>query len=597
MSAPEPLVLGTAGHVDHGKTALVMALTGRDTDRLPEEKARGISIALGFAPLELDGGRVVSLVDVPGHERFVRHMVAGASGIDGYLLCVAADDGVMPQTVEHMAVLRLLGVVDGVVAVTKADLIEPELAIEEARELVGDGPEIVAVSSVTGAGIPELRAALQRLVTRVARRTGAGRPRLFVDRVFSVPGAGTVVTGTLWGGAIAVDDRVMLVPGTAQGRVRGVESHDVAVGRAAGGRVALNLVGVEREQAPRGACVVRIDDAWTPTTLLDVALDWLPDVGAPLRSRRRLQVFLGTAEVGATCVLLDADELDPGHTGYAQLRLDAPVPAVPGDRVVLRSAERRTVGGARVVDATPARHGKGAGAADRLRVMESGDDGALVAFDLATAGRHGLRIEAARAAAAGAAVLDGGWAIELQLFDTASEALLAALGSGVGVASARDATGLHTEVADALIATLEREGRLRRDGGRVLPAGVVVVDPAAETVVRILAEAGLRPPGAFELAEMTELTQDHLTAILVELRGAGRVVSAGDLWFDPAAAQEAVAAARELLADGSKTIGELRDLWGVGRRHALALAAHLDATGVTRRVGDTRVLRRSAAHR
>jgi selenocysteine-specific elongation factor len=253
MSTGGPLVLGTAGHVDHGKTALVLALTGRDTDRLPEEKARGISIALGFAPLDLGDGRAVSLVDVPGHERFVRHMVAGASGIDGYLLCVAADDGVMPQTLEHLAVLRLLGVADGVVAVTKSDLIEPELAVDEVRELVGGGPEVIAVSSVTGDGIDALRDALRRLAGRLARRTAWGKPRLFVDRVFSVAGAGTVATGTLWGGALTTGDRVQIIPGDAEARIRSVQAHDVPVEVAVGGRVAVNLVGIERDQAPRGA--------------------------------------------------------------------------------------------------------------------------------------------------------------------------------------------------------------------------------------------------------------------------------------------------------------------------------------------------------
>ena len=590
-----PLVLGTAGHVDHGKTALVMALTGRDTDRLPEEKARGISIALGFAPLTLDDGRVVSLVDVPGHERVVRHMVAGASGVDGYLLCVAADDGVMPQTVEHMAVLRLLGVADGVVAVTKSDLIEPELAVEEVRELVGDGPEVIPVSSMTGQGIDELRAALSRLAGRIGRRTAAGRPRLFVDRVFSVAGAGTVVTGTLWGGTMAVGDRVHIVPGADGARVRGVEAHDISVTHAAGGRVALNLVGIERDQAPRGTCVVRAEDGWKPTTLLDVTIDWLADAGGPLRSRRRLQAFLGTAEVGVTCVLLDAGELPAGTRGYAQLRLDVAVPADLGDRLVLRSAERRTVGGARVVDPDPLRHGKGSGVAERLALIEVGDDVALAALDLRRAGRRGLRMDPERARRAGGSVLDGGWALGPDLADPSMESLVAAIGQGIGVSAARIATGLDGEVADALITTLERAGRLRRDGTRVLPHGPQSRDPAVVTIARILIEAGLRPPGMVDLAEQTGLPATRLAAALTELRTAGGAVHAGELWFDATAAAGAVEAARQLLADGPKGIGDLRDLWGVGRRHAMALAAHLDASGVTRRVGDNRVLRRGAA--
>ena len=594
MNTGGPLVLGTAGHVDHGKTALVLALTGRDTDRLPEEKARGISIALGFAPLDLGDGRAVSLVDVPGHERFVRHMVAGASGIDGYLLCVAADDGVMPQTLEHMAVLRLLGVTDGVVAVTKSDLIEPELAMDEVRELVGEGPDVVAVSSVTGHGIDALRAALQRLAGRLARRTASGRPRLFVDRVFSVAGAGTVATGTLWGAAMTTGDRVQIVPGGLEARIRSVQAHDVPVEVAIGGRVAVNLVGIERDQAPRGACIVRTDDAWSPTTLLDVELTWLADAGGPLRSRRRLQAFLGTAEVGATCVLLDGDELAPGETGFAQLRLDQPVPAVVADRLVLRSAERRTVGGARVIDAAPVRHGKGSGVVERLQLMDQGNVDQLALLDLARAGRRGVQMDPELAGRIGAASLAGGWAIATDLAETATKSLRATFGSGIELVAARTATGLEGPVADALIATEERLGRLRRDGGRVLPVAAGPVDTAAPVIAAVLREAGLRPPGLVELGETTGLPAKRLTAILAELRSAGTIVAAGELWFDAETAARAVETARGVLADGPKGIGDLRDAWGVGRKHALALAAHLDAIGMTRRVGDTRVLRRSA---
>ena len=595
MNTGGPLVLGTAGHVDHGKTALVLALTGRDTDRLPEEKARGISIALGFAPLDLGDGRAVSLVDVPGHERFVRHMVAGASGIDGYLLCVAADDGVMPQTLEHMAVLGLLGVADGVVAVTKSDLIEPELAVEEVRELVGVGPEVVAVSSATGTGIDELRDALRRLAGRLARRTALGRPRLFVDRVFSVAGAGTVATGTLWGGALTTGDRVQIVPGGAEARIRSVQAHDVPVEVAVGGRVAVNLVGIERDQAPRGACVVRIDDAWSPTTLLDVEVTWLADAGGPLRSRRRLQAFLGTAEVGATCVLLAGEELSPGEVGFAQLRLDHPVPAVAEDRLVLRSAERRTVGGARVIDAAPARHGRGSGVVERLQLIDQGNVDQLALLDLARAGRRGVQMDGHLAGRIGAACLDGGWAIAAELSEAATRSLHAALGHGIELAAARAATGLDGPVADALITTQERLGQLRRDAGRVLPVEAGPMDSAAPVVAALLREAGVRPPGLVELEETTGLSAKRLKAIMAELRAAGTIIAAGEVWFDAAVAAAAVEIARGVLSEGPRGIGELRDAWGVGRKHAMALAAHLDAIGVTRRVGDTRVLRRSAA--
>jgi selenocysteine-specific elongation factor len=594
-----PLVLGMAGHVDHGKTALVLALTGRDTDRLPEEKARGISIELGFAPLGLPSGRTVSLVDVPGHERFVRHMVAGASGVDGYLLCVAADDGVMPQTREHMDVLRLLGVADGVVAVTKADLIEPDLAAEEARELVGAGPEIVAVSAATGAGMDDLLGALDRLAARLSRRTSAGRPRLFVDRAFTVAGAGTVVTGTLWGGAISPGDRVTVLPAGVEARVRGIQVHDRPAEAATGGRVALNLAGVEREEAPRGSCVVRGDDAWRVSDLLDVALDWLPDSGGPLRTRRRLQAFLGTAEVPATCVLLAGEEIPPGGRGYAQLRLEAPLPASRGDRLVLRSAERRTVGGATVIDSAPPRHGRGARAAERLAVLERGDPVEVAALRLREAGGNGVPATAhdrEDLLAAGAAIL-GTRALVPDAVAAAREAVLGACGAeGASLATATAASGLGAEAAGALIELLVEEGALARDGTRLVPPGRAR-DPVLDELAALLAGAGLRPPGAAELQERTGLDERRLTAALAALRDEGRVVRAGDLWFDAAAAAAARDAAAAALAEGPKGLGELRDLWGVGRRHAVALAAHLDQSGLTRRQDDLRVLRRGAASR
>ncbi len=591
------LTLGTAGHVDHGKTALVGALTGIDTDRLPEEKARGISIALGFASLRLPSGATVSLVDVPGHERFVRHMVAGASGIDGYLLCVAADDGVMPQTVEHMSVLRLLGVEDGVVAITKADLLDPELAIADTRELVGTEPEIVAVSVVTGQGLSELAAALDRLAGRLSRRTATGASRLFVDRVFSVTGAGTVVTGTLWGGPVAVGERVRILPGGIPARVRGIEMHDREAGVAEGGRTALNLAGIEREDAPRGSCVVRADDDWHASALLDVALTWTADAGGHLRTRRRLQAFLGTAEVGATCVLLDADELAPGAGGYAQLRLDSPVPAAAGDRIVLRSAERRTVGGARVIDPRPARHGRGSRAAARLRALERGDPVELLRLRVQEAGAAGIDVAGLPAddlQAAGIVALPGGRGVTADAYRRARDAVTVRLGAGpLTGAEAREATGAGP-LADAILDALAADGVIARAGGGVARPGEAAPNPHAAAVHEILRGAGLRPPGLVELSELTGLTAPAVGAALATLRRDGAVVAAGELWFDAQIAADAADRAVAALAGGPMGIGALRDLWGVGRRHALALAAHLDATGLTRRVGDERVLRRGA---
>ena len=341
------LTLGTAGHIDHGKTALVAALTGVDTDRLPDEKARGISIALGYAPLRLPSGRRLSVVDVPGHERFVRTMVSGATGIDLYLMVVAADDGVMPQTIEHAAVLAALGVGDGVVAVTKSDVADPALAAGQARELLGDGPEIVACSARSGAGIGEVAQALDRVAARLAGRGEApGDPLLHVDRAFTIRGAGTVVTGTLWSGSIAPGDRLAILPAGTPARVRSVQVHDEPVARAhAGQRVAVNLAGIERRAVGRGDALA-LPGTLEPALVLDCDLD-VRDA----RHGLRVHVHHGTREAPARLIDLGG--------GLWQARLERPLLAREGDRVVVRSvAPPDTLGGGVVLDARARRHGR-----------------------------------------------------------------------------------------------------------------------------------------------------------------------------------------------------------------------------------------------
>jgi selenocysteine-specific elongation factor len=382
--AAGPLVLGTAGHIDHGKTALVAALTGTDTDRLPEERERGISIALGYARLPLPSGRVLSLVDVPGHERFVRTMVAGATGIDLFLMVVAADDGVMPQTVEHAEVLRGLGVTRGVVAVTKADLADPAEAAVQAAELL-PGCEVVACSARTGAGLEDVVAALERLVARVPGRdapsrraapTGrpegqAGRapraadaaasPVLHVDRVFTVAGRGTVVTGTLWSGILETGAALELSPGARAVRVRGLEVHGRAQDRAgAGQRVAVALSGVRRRDVARGD-VLATPGARVERAVLDCALD----LREP-RHGERVHVHHGTRESPGRLSHLEDD--------LFQLRLDRPLMAVDGDRVVVRRpSPAGTLGGGVVLDAAARRHGRRPDVVARLRRRRDGE--------------------------------------------------------------------------------------------------------------------------------------------------------------------------------------------------------------------------------
>ncbi|MGZ6695407.1 MAG: selenocysteine-specific translation elongation factor [Solirubrobacteraceae bacterium] len=357
-----PGTLGTAGHIDHGKTALVAALTGIDCDRLPAEKARGISIELGYAALALASGRRVSVVDVPGHERFVRTMVAGATGIDCFLLVVAADDGVMPQTVEHAAVLRALGVAHGVVAITKCDAADPARAAAEARDLLGDGVEVVACSARTGAGVEDVRAAIARVVAGLgARAADDVAPVLHVDRAFTIRGAGTVVTGTLWRGAIAAGDRLAVLPAGTPARVREVQVHDEPVQRAgAGQRVALNLAGVALGQVSRGD-VVSAPRALAPARVLDCDLR--------LRGARhgmRVHVHHGTREAPAR--LADLGD------GLWQARLERALLAADGDRVVVRSiAPPDTLGGGVVLDAAARRHGRRADVLARLERRRRGE--------------------------------------------------------------------------------------------------------------------------------------------------------------------------------------------------------------------------------
>ncbi|MGB4594250.1 MAG: selenocysteine-specific translation elongation factor, partial [Coriobacteriia bacterium] len=382
MTAPS-LVLGTAGHIDHGKSSLVRALTGTDPDRLPEEKERGVTIELGFARLELPSGRSMGVVDVPGHEKFVRQMVAGATGIDVVMLVVAADDGVMPQTREHLAIIDLLGVPKGVVALTKADLADEdwiELVTEDIRQLlVGtsiEGAPIVPVSSKTGAGLPELLAAIDEVATEAEARQSKLPMRLPVDRVFTIAGAGTVVTGTLWSGSAAKDDAVEVYPGGKRGRIRSVQMHGAQVDRAnAGNRVALNIAGLERDEIDRGDIIAE-PGSLTVTDRIDAYVTYLPSEEKPFESGARVHVHHGTREVLGRVLLMDADILRPGERGYAQLRLEEPLAPRYDDRFIIRSySPMWTIGGGVVLDVLPPRR-------TRLKPHERELLDALVAHDL-----------------------------------------------------------------------------------------------------------------------------------------------------------------------------------------------------------------------
>jgi selenocysteine-specific elongation factor len=554
-----PLTVGTAGHIDHGKTWLVRALTGKDTDRLPEERERGISIDLGYAPLELADGRRLSLVDVPGHERFVRNMVAGATGIDLFLLVIDAGEGARPQTHEHLAVIRLLGIAQGVVAVTKADAVDPELVelvMEEARELV-PGAEVVATSAKTGLGLDELRNALARAADRVAQRQTEGPTRLFVDRVFTLRGIGTVATGTLWSGSIGDGDELRLEPQGLDVRVRSVQVHDTAVERAdAGQRVAVALPGVERGQLGRGDALVE-PGSYPVSYRLDVELEELESI----RDGARLHVHHGTAEHYARVVRAGR---------FAQLRLAAPVLAARGDKVVLR--ERTTLGGGTVLDPSPPRHAD----PERFELVQRGDMAALVhapvrraTLLVSDAELNGLR-------QAGDWVFSPGW-LEEQ----------------------RAALHARLEAADPLDPGVSPPSDLwARD---VLPLlgierrGARIYLPGAEASLGERAEEAAKLEADLDAAGFTPLKVDD-RELVSYLERAGRLVRVGD---GLAVGTPAFEKARRLLVEecereGSITLGRFRDLIGAGRKQAQLLLERFDADGLTRRVGDERVVRRKA---
>jgi selenocysteine-specific elongation factor len=482
VSGAEPLTLGTAGHIDHGKTALVAALTGVDTDRLPQEKSRGISIELGFAPLVLPSGRRVSVVDVPGHERFVRTMVAGATGIDLFLLAVACDDGVMPQTAEHVAILHLLGLERGVVALTKRDLVDEDeaLLVRLQVEDLLPGTAVVEVSVRTGEGLDELRAELDRCAAGARPRPRTSVVRMPIDRAFSLRGIGTVVTGTLWSGGIAAGDHLALEPGSRPVRVRSVQVHDAAAERAgAGQRVAVALVGVERSQVRRGDVLAEAG-ALRASFRLECEVYVVEQAPHALRHGERVTVHHGTSETHARVVVRGAVAIASGGSGRVQLRLERALPALAGDHVVIRlTGPPATIAGGTVLDPSPTRSGaapirepeRAAVAEPRPAASAAGAEALLsrlAAEPFSPAPlTAGEREAAVHLAGRGDAVLAGrDLAFTASAYAAAREAAVALAGEhgSVTIAQLRDRLGCSRRYAQALLEALDVEGITRRIG-------------------------------------------------------------------------------------------------------------------------------------
>jgi selenocysteine-specific elongation factor len=611
------LVVGTAGHIDHGKSAIVEALTGVHPDRLVEEQRRGITIELGFADLELPPEGVVGFVDVPGHERFVRHMVAGATGFDAAMLVIAADEGVKPQTREHLAIMSLLGLAHGFVVLSKSDLVEHdllELVAMEAREFLAGsflaGAPVIPASAKTGAGIEELREALRGLLTSVPARAPTGVPRLAVDRSFAMRGFGTVVTGTLATGTLRVGDEVELLPSGARGRIRGLQVHKRSVPAAsAGGRLAVNLQGLAVAQAPRGATLTS-PGALRPTRRARVRVRWLPSALESVRRGGLVRMHHGTSEDEARL------RVPRGSEELAEVHFAAPVVLLPGDRFVLRRPHPfDTIGGGVVIDAHPPRKRAGdtlratvpaEGELVHTRIVRAGAAGAA-ADDLAAEigwSQEEIEAEAGRLAAAGAIVRSGGRLVDAEAWSTASQAVAAELArahrddplrSGVTRESLRRAaaSSMGVDLFRALLDDLATRGAIRIAGDRVAAAThEVALGPEdrsrCEAIEEAFRRAGLDPPDAATTARA--LAGPRGPRFLELLVDRGRLVRIVDGRLFHAEALEEVR--RKVRAWGSTSstmdVATFKDLAGVTRKNAIPLLEQLDAERVTRRVGNVR---------
>jgi len=614
----DPLhVVATAGHVDHGKSSLIVRLTGIDPDRWEEEKRRGLTIDLGFAWCTLPSGREVGFVDVPGHERFIRNMLAGIGPVRLVLFVVAADEGWKPQSEEHLAITDVLGAEAGVIALTKRDLVEDEglaLREEEVRSRLADtvleGAPIVPCSAVTGEGLDELRGALDAMVAAAPSPEDRGRPRLFVDRSFTIKGSGTVVTGTLAGGALSVGDEVRLLPSGGHARVRSLQTHRRSLERAIPvSRVAANLAGTAREDAERGDALV-LPGQWRPTATLDVRLRAVRELSSPIVGRGAYKLHLGSAERDARLRLLGVRELDAGDAAPARLRLSRPLVAAFGDRFVLREVGRReTVAGGVVLDPDPPRRPDEGRLAERERATPEDLPGLLVAERGAIrASEIGPLTGEVPTEIPGATRL-GTWWVHDGTLERLRSAVAETLGAhheaqplldGMDPTALRSAVietepalspQLEADLATSLLEHLEREGLIAREGPLIrLAEHRVALGEREEEAERLVAavEAGEPTP-----PDVPALLADGFDRELIDAAcRIGRLASVSkEVVVTPAFLEraEGVARAQAASPDGL-TVSGFRQALGTTRKYALPLLASFDARGITRRDGDVRRL-------
>lgn len=628
------LIIGTAGHVDHGKTMLVRALTGIDTDRLKEEKDRGISIELGFAFIDLPGGKRAGIVDVPGHEKFIKNMLAGAGGMDIVILVIAADEGVMPQTREHLDIIQLLQIKHGVVALTKIDMVDEEwagLVREEVREFLSetvlDGAPLVEVSSVTGQGIDELKSVLARMAEEVEGRSFSGPMRLPVDRVFSVTGFGTVVTGTLISGTASVGDQVEVMPRGLPSKIRNIHVHGKKVDRAgAGQRVAINITGLEVEQIQRGS-VVSAPGFLKPSFRVDVRLHLLQSAKV-LKNRARVRLYMGTAEVFGRARLLDRDQLEPGEWAYAQFELEEEAVAVKGDRFVIRSySPMRTIGGGSVIDIGSRKHRRHReDVLDSISTRERGTPVELVRQILS--GRTAVMAAGEIARAAGLSDVEAGEALaglarsgeirriegEGAEFYLSAEVYSKWSSEVVGLAvdyhrdyplregypreelRSRKFSHLNSRQFQLLVQSLEMDGIIKAGPKTICsPDFEPEPGPGLKEKITIIEskfkESAMQPPAWDDAVTASGLGQPVAGEVLHYLFRKGILVKvAEDLYFHVTAIDEARSRLAGFFSSRKEmSVGEARDIFNTSRKFALPVLEYFDKEKITRRVGDMRV--------